>query len=317
MLPCRRPEQHRRRDPLDQRRRADEQQRRAGDVAPLAQQQREEQPDAQQLECAVRAFDHRRREVRRHAGAAAGRRGSYIVANSGMPGFTCTTSQITSSAIPRSPTVPGRNHRSRIDAIVDFARGERDSASASAAPEGGSRRVGQQVGDAGVARRKKHLQRFHRERQQRAGDYRDGQAAGRRAAALRGCDKETERKVRDEVADEVVAHPARRPGGEQEERRPGAPLQPRLERLQARVEDREAVEPGEEYGSSERAGAGRQHAGPRVRERPRAASRGSAAQRPALIPVHCLLRRRRCAPVRSCSCSSFAGRPCPGRSRDS
>ena len=106
-----------------------------------------------------------------------------------------------------------------------------------------------------------HLQRFHRERQQRAGDDRDRQGAGRRAAALRGCDKETERQVRDEVADDVVAHPPRRPRREQEERGPRCPLEPWLERLQARVEDGEAVEPGEEHREQRARWRGRHHDG--------------------------------------------------------
>ncbi len=128
-------------------------------------------------------------------------------------------------------------------------------------PKSRSRRIGQQVGDAGVACRKKHLQRFHRERQQSAGDDRDRQGSGRRAPVLRGCDEETERQVRDEVADDVVAHPPRRPRREQEERGPRCPLEPWLERLQARVEDGEAVEPGEEHREQRARWRGRHHDG--------------------------------------------------------
>jgi hypothetical protein len=98
---------------------------------------------------------------------------SYIAAKSGMPGFACTASQIASSDSPISPAVPGRNQRSRTDGSQRLAFGERANSMASTPPEHCPAGVRDEIGDARVSHGQVHLQRFHRERQQRAGQDRE------------------------------------------------------------------------------------------------------------------------------------------------
>jgi hypothetical protein len=53
-----------------------------------------------------------------------------MAANSGMPGFAWTASQIASSESPMSPAAPGRNQRSRADDSERLAFGERAKSAA-------------------------------------------------------------------------------------------------------------------------------------------------------------------------------------------
>jgi hypothetical protein len=62
-----------------------------------------------------------------------------------------------------------------------------------------------------------------------------------RRAAPRQADEESERNVREDVQQRVVADEARR-GAEEEERRAGWRGEPRRKRLERRVDDREPVE---------------------------------------------------------------------------
>jgi hypothetical protein len=66
-----------------------------------------------------------------------------------------------------------------------------------------------------------------------------------RRAAPRQADEESERNVREDVQQRVVADEARR-GAEEEERRAGWRGEPRRKRLERRVDDREAVESRED-----------------------------------------------------------------------
>ena len=173
--------------PFSDKRDADEQQHRAADVAPLAQQQREEQADAEQLERPLRRLDQRRRRRRARARAprhALGRRGRTSTANSGIAGLTCATSHIASSARPKSPSIAGQEHARGARATAR-ARAPATRAMAAARPPASAPSVlADEVDDARVARRQEHLQRLHRERQREAGGEREQHA--RRGVARRG-----------------------------------------------------------------------------------------------------------------------------------
>src|SRR5437879_1743617 len=90
--------------------------------------------------------------------------------------------------------------------------------------------------------RKKHLQRFHRKRKNRADDRAKRDTPEWRCAYWKPRNEETERTIRDDVEPEVVAQPSIRPAREQEERCPGRGLDPVAERLQRGVDDRQRVQ---------------------------------------------------------------------------
>ena len=161
---------------FEQQRRADQQQHGAADEAPLAQQQREEQarrPAAGTRDSAASMSVSAVSGVGARgsapaSGARARRRTS--TANSGIAGLICATSHSTSSARPRSPSMPGRKMRWRA-ARQRVARGLGAHAAIAPASAADQRaeRVGDEVDEARVARRREHLQRLQRERQREAG----------------------------------------------------------------------------------------------------------------------------------------------------
>ncbi len=246
VLPRGRLQQDRRGNAFHERRGADQQQHRAADIAPLAQEQREKEADSQQLERAVRAST----SVAATSGAAAASPGSgdgsYIVAKSGMPGFTCTTSQIAISAMPMSPTGPDRNQRLRAPrwraSRSASARTRRRARRPTAAPAVSERRSAMLASRMG---RNVCSVSIDSERSAPAATAIASRAAG---GQLRGISatKNPNGRYATRLVSEVVTHPARRPRCEQEERRPRRRRHPVRERLQARVDDRQAIERREE-----------------------------------------------------------------------
>ncbi len=122
------------------------------------------------------------------------------------------------------------------------ARSERANAAPRAPPAMPPAMLDAEVDDARVARRQEHLQRLQRKRQRHAGGDGHREPAQGRAASRHQRDEKAERRIGDDVGGDVEAGPARRPRREQEERRVRRRRDPRRERLQARVDDRDAVE---------------------------------------------------------------------------